>query len=246
LTFNQENSSIYGNAENKAVVVEALCKEYTIGLETSRVLKGVSFNVAHGEFFCLMGPSGSGKSTLLYLIGGLARPTAGRIWLDGMELTGRNDSGITKLRHDKIGFVFQRFNLLPTLTALDNVGIALKLTLFGNGNGKGELNDPKELLDLVGLGSKINHRPNELSIGEQQRVAIARALVRRPAILLADEPTGSLDRDNTFKILDIFNRLHQDHRQTIIMVTHDPSVARQGDRTLHLVDGCINLEEDLS
>jgi len=186
-----------------------------------------------------MGPSGSGKSTLLYLLGGLTHPTSGRIWLDGCEMTNRTDSEVTRLRYEKIGFVFQRFNLLPTLTALENVSIALKLTLFPNGNGNLNLASPEDLLDRVGLSAKMNHRPGELSIGEQQRVAIARALIRRPAILLADEPTGSLDRENTMKILDIFNRLHHEHRQTIIMVTHDPIVARQGDRTLELVDGLI-------
>ena len=187
-----------------------------------------------------MGPSGSGKSTLLYLLGGLTHPTAGRIWLDGSELTGRDDSAVTRLRYEKIGFVFQRFNLLPTLTALENVSIALKLTFFSDGNGKRDLTPPGELLELVGLGAKKDHRPNEMSIGEQQRVAIARALVRSPSILLADEPTGSLDRDNTQKVLEIFKKLHKEHGQTIIMVTHDPDVARQGDRILHLVDGRID------
>jgi len=186
-----------------------------------------------------MGPSGSGKSTLLYLLGGLTHPTEGRIWLDGAELTGRSDSEVTRLRYEKIGFVFQRFNLLPTLTALENVSIAMKLTLFPNGNGKREMASPVELLELVGLGEKTDHRPSELSIGEQQRVAIARALVRRPAILLADEPTGSLDRANTEKVLDILCRLHAEQGQTIIMVTHDPEVARRGNRTLHLIDGVI-------
>ena len=154
-------------------------------------------------------------------------------------MTNRSDSQITRLRHDNIGFVFQRFNLLSTLNALDNVAIALRLTLFPNGNGKPQMAQPKELLDMVGLGNKIHHHPNELSIGEQQRVAIARALVRRPSILLADEPTGSLDRDNTIKILEILKHLHREHSQTIIMVTHDPAVAEQGDRSLHLVDGQI-------
>jgi len=227
--------------QNKAVLVEGLCKDYTIGSTTSRVLKYVSFSVAHGEFLTLMGPSGSGKSTLLYLLGGLVRPASGRIWLGGSELTNRSDSQITRLRHDNIGFVFQRFNLLSTLNALDNVAIALRLTLFPNGNGKSQMAQPKELLDMVGLGNKIHHHPNELSIGEQQRVAIARALVRRPSILLADEPTGSLDRDNTIKILEILKHLHREHSQTIIMVTHDPAVAEQGDRSLHLVDGQIEL-----
>ncbi|MEA1996620.1 MAG: ATP-binding cassette domain-containing protein, partial [Gemmatimonadota bacterium] len=163
----------------------------------------------------------------------------GQIWLDGNELTNKADSEVTRLRYQKIGFVFQRFNLLPTLTALDNVSIALKLDLFGNGHGKREFADPGELLDLVGLGGKVEHRPNELSIGEQQRVAIARALVRRPSILLADEPTGSLDRENTMKVLEIFSRLHREHGQTILMVTHDPTVAEMGDRTLYLVDGML-------
>ncbi|MCE5270928.1 ABC transporter ATP-binding protein [bacterium] len=208
------------------------------------MLKGISFGVAYGEFFSLMGPSGSGKSTLLYLIGGLAPVTGGRIWLDGQELTGRGDSAVTRMRHDKIGFVFQRFNLLPTLTALENVAIALKLTLFAN--GRDGFADPSELLNRVGLGNKMHHHPRELSIGEQQRVAIARSLVRRPAILLADEPTGSLDRENTRRVLDIFERLHQEENQTIIMVTHDPLVAKQGDRILHLVDGCISDREELT
>lgn len=235
---------ISGTLEKQAVAVEDLIKDYRIGSTTTRVLKGLSFSVAHGEFFSLMGPSGSGKSTLLYMIGGLAPPTSGRIWLDGEELTGRGDSGITRLRHDKIGFVFQRFNLLPTLNALDNVAVALKLTLFGN--GRQGFADPAELLEMVGLGAKKNHLPRELSIGEQQRVAIARSLVRRPAILLADEPTGSLDRENTKKVLEIFERLHRENDQTIIMVTHDPVVARRGDRILHLVDGCIGESEELT
>jgi putative ABC transport system ATP-binding protein len=225
--------------ENTAVLVKGLSKEYTIGSTTSQVLKDVSFSVENGEFFTLMGPSGSGKSTLLYLIGGLAKPTTGRIWLGGTEMTNRSDRQVTQLRHDKIGFVFQRFNLLPTLNALENVAVSLRLTLFPNGNGKRRMVQPAELLDMVGLGDKMNHHPNELSIGEQQRVAIARALVRRPSILLADEPTGSLDRDNTNNILEILKRLHREHNQTIIMVTHDPAVAEQGDRILHLVDGQI-------
>ncbi|MEA2062297.1 MAG: ABC transporter ATP-binding protein [Gemmatimonadota bacterium] len=228
--------------ENKAVLVKGLSKDYTIGSTTSRVLKDVTFSVERGEFLILMGPSGSGKSTLLYMIGGLAHPTTGRIWLGGSEMTGRNDSGITKLRHDKIGFVFQRFNLLPTLSALDNVSIALRLTLFPNGNGKIGPAHPERLLEMVGLGDKMHHKPKELSIGEQQRVAIARALVRNPEILLADEPTGSLDRDNSDNILEILNRLHREHSQTIVMVTHDPAVSKQGDRVLHLVDGQIELE----
>jgi putative ABC transport system ATP-binding protein len=235
---------ISGTLNKQAVVVEDIVKDYTIGSETCRVLKGISFSVSHGEFFSLMGPSGSGKSTLLYLIGGLAPVSGGRIWLDGQELTGRSDSGTTRLRHDKIGFVFQRFNLLPTLTALENVAIPLKLTVFGN--GQGDCSDPRELLSMVGLGGKMHHRPRELSIGEQQRVAIARSLVRRPAILLADEPTGSLDRENARRVLEIFERLHGEHNQTIIMVTHDPIVAKKGDRILHLVDGCISDREDLT
>ena len=226
--------------EKKTVLVEKLSKDYTIGSSTSQVLKDVCFGVEDGEFLALMGPSGSGKSTLLYLLGGLTSPTSGRIWLGGSELTNHSDSQITRLRHQKIGFVFQRFNLLSTLSALDNVAIALRLTLFPNGNGKPQMAQPKELLDMVGLGDKMHHRPNELSIGEQQRVAIARALVRRPSILLADEPTGSLDRDNTVKILKILKSLHQGHKQTIILVTHDPAVADQGDRILHLVDGRID------
>jgi putative ABC transport system ATP-binding protein len=228
--------------QNTAVQVENICKDYRIGNEATQVLKGVTFSVEHGEFFSLMGPSGSGKSTLLYLLGGLTHVTSGRIWLDSAELTGRGDSQITRLRYEKIGFVFQRFNLLPTLTALENVEIATRLTVFGNGNGRKDLPSPAELLELVGLGHRMRNRPSEMSIGEQQRVAIARALVRRPAILLADEPTGSLDRANTAKVLEILCKLNTEHKQTIIMVTHDPEVAQRGHRTLFMVDGVINEE----
>ena len=171
------------------------------------------------------------------MIGGLAKPTDGKIWLEGEELTGRNDSGITKLRHDKIGFVFQRFNLLPTLSALENVGIALNLSVLPGRNGKGKCAKPEELLEIVGLGKKMSNRPHEMSIGEQQRVAIARALVRNPAILLADEPTGSLDRKNSDNIMELLKRLHTEHNQTIIMVTHDPATVKNSDRVLNLLDG---------
>ncbi len=227
---------------NKAIRVENLRKDYRSGGNTTRVLKEVSFSVDQGEFFSLMGPSGSGKSTLLYLLGGLTHSDSGRIWLDGAELTGRGDAEITRMRYDKIGFVFQRFNLLPTLTSVENVEIATRLTVFRNGSHRKGLPSPTELLELVGLGDKLHRRPAEMSIGEQQRVAIARALVRRPAILLADEPTGSLDRQNTEKVLEILCKLNSEHGQTIIMVTHDPEVAGQGDRTLYMVDGCIDGE----
>ncbi len=206
------------------------------------MLKDVTFSVEQGEFFSLMGPSGSGKSTLLYLLGGLTHSDAGRIWLDGDELTGLGDADITRMRYDKIGFVFQRFNLLPTLTSVENVEIANRLTVFRNGSQRNGLPTPAELLELVGLGHKLKSRPAEMSIGEQQRVAIARALVRRPEILLADEPTGSLDRKNTEKVLEILCKLNKEHGQTIVMVTHDPEVAQQGDRTLFMVDGRINGE----
>ena len=170
------------------------------------------------------------------MIGGLAKPTGGQIWLEGEELTGRSDSGVTKLRHDKIGFVFQRFNLLPTLSALENVGIALNLSVLPSKNGKNHAR-PEDLLETVGLGKKMHNRPSEMSIGEQQRVAIARALVRRPTILLADEPTGSLDRKNSDNIMELLKRLHSEHNQTIIMVTHDPATVKDSDRVLNLLDG---------
>ncbi len=233
---------IFTDNGKKAVRVESLCKEYRSGSETTRVLKEVSFSVDQSEFFSLMGPSGSGKSTLLYLLGGLTHSDAGRIWLGGDELTGCGDADITRMRYNKIGFVFQRFNLLPTLTSVENVEIATRLTVFRNGSQRKGLPSPTELLELVGLGSKLNSRPSEMSIGEQQRVAIARALVRRPEILLADEPTGSLDRRNTDNVMDILCKLNSEHGQTIIMVTHDPEVAARGHRTLYMVDGRINGE----
>ena len=234
--------NISTNNGNQAVKAESICKNYRSGNDTTQVLKEVSFSVEQGEFFSLMGPSGSGKSTLLYLLGGLTHSDAGRIWLGGEELTGLGDAEITRMRYDKIGFVFQRFNLLPTLTSVENVEIATRLTVFRNGSERKGLPSSAELLDLVGLGDKLHRRPAEMSIGEQQRVAIARALVRRPAILLADEPTGNLDSATGQDILRLFDDLHG-MGNSIILVTHNPDVASHAQRVVTIRDGGIVSDE---
>ncbi len=212
-----------------------LRKTYKVGKMEVPALRGVNLEIATGEFVSIMGPSGCGKSTFLHLLGGLARPTEGRIILDGVDLTTVGDAERTRLRRDKIGFVFQRFNLLPTLTVQGNLEIARQI--FGNG-----LPDQKEiaeLLEIVGLANKIHHRPLELSVGEQQRVAIARALVNKPMLILADEPTGNLDSENSRQVLDLLVRLNRQQNQTIVMITHNPQAAEIGDRTIEILDGRV-------
>ncbi|MFQ5789639.1 MAG: ABC transporter ATP-binding protein [Acidobacteriota bacterium] len=221
---------------NRTVVKAVdLRKTYKVGSVEVPALRGVSLEVQAGEFVCIMGPSGCGKSTLLHLLGGLARPTAGRVLVDGQDLTAIGDSERTRLRREKIGFVFQRFNLLPTLTVKGNIEIARQI--FGNGYlPKDQI---VELLDVVGLGHKLHHKPLELSVGEQQRVAVARALVNQPAIVLADEPTGNLDSQNSQHILDLLAKLNRDKKQTILMITHNPRAAEVGHRTIEMLDGRV-------
>ena len=212
-----------------------LRKTYKVGKVGVPALRGVNLEIAAGEFVSIMGPSGCGKSTFLHLLGGLARPTEGRIILDGVDLTTISDGERTRLRRDKIGFVFQRFNLLPTLTVQGNLEIARQI--FGNG-----LPNKEEIagqLEIVGLADKIHHRPLELSVGEQQRVAIARALVNKPALILADEPTGNLDSENSRQVLDLLVRLNREQNQTIVMITHNPQAAEIGHRTVEMLDGRV-------
>ena len=199
-------------------------------------LEGVDLSIARGEMVSIVGPSGSGKSTLLNLIGGLDRPTEGEIEIDGSTLGQLDDDGLTRVRRDKIGFIFQFFNLLPTLSCLENV--SLPLHLRGWPRKKIEQR-ARELLDLVKLGARVDHLPDELSGGERQRVAIARALSVYPPILLADEPTGNLDTSTGIEILRLIRDLHERLGATILIVTHDPAVADSCARTIHIRDGQV-------
>jgi putative ABC transport system ATP-binding protein len=208
---------------------------YHVGAQEVHALSGVDIAVRPGEFAAIMGPSGCGKSTLLNLLGGLARPTAGRVIVNGIEISVARDAERTRVRREKIGFVFQRFNLLPTLTVRGNLEIARQI----QGQPAPPLERLLELLEMVGLPHKIQMKPLDLSAGEQQRVAIARALVNTPAILLADEPTGNLDSVNSAMILDLFKDLNRRRGQTILMITHNPEAAAVGNRTIHMRDGRV-------
>jgi ABC-type lipoprotein export system ATPase subunit len=199
-------------------------------------LHSIDLHIARGEMASIVGPSGSGKSTLLNLIGGLDRPTSGEVELDGETLSQLNDDGLTRVRRDKIGFIFQFFNLLPTLSCIQNV--SLPLHLRGWSRKKAE-DRARELLDLVKLGHRVDHLPDELSGGERQRVAIARALSIYPPILLADEPTGNLDTSTGVEILKLIHDLHERLGATILLVTHDKSVAESCPRTIHIRDGRV-------
>lgn len=212
-----------------------LRKTYKVGKVEVPALRGVNVDIRAGEFVSIMGPSGCGKSTLLHLLGGLCRPSSGKILLDGTDLSVTSDGERTRLRRQKIGFVFQRFNLLPTLTVQGNLEIARQI--FGNGHPEGR--EIAELLDVVGLGHKVHHKPLELSVGEQQRVAVARALVNRPSIVLADEPTGNLDSQNSQHILELLAELNREKKQTILMITHNPEAADVGHRVIEMLDGRV-------
>jgi len=217
------------------VVTENLQMIYTVGRVEVPALRGVDMTVKEGEFVAVMGPSGCGKSTLLHLLGGLLVPSAGRVCIEGVDLASIGDAARTELRRRKIGFVFQRYNLLPTLTAEDNIELARRI----HGNGHGVKTDVKEILGLLGLERKLGHKPSEMSGGEQQRVALARAVVNRPSILLADEPTGNLDSENSQMVLHMLQDLNRKFRQTIVMITHDPDAASMASRILEMRDGRI-------
>lgn len=215
---------------------EDLAKSYKIGKLEVPALRGVSMDIEEGEFVAIMGPSGCGKSTLLHLLGGLLSPTSGTIIIDGEDLSKVSDAERTDIRRRKIGFVFQRFNLFPTLTAEGNLKLAEKIH---SGNGAKNSDNRREVLRLLKLESKMHHKPLELSGGEQQRVALARAIINRPAIILADEPTGNLDTENSAIVLDMFKELNQKYDQTIIMITHNPEAAAVCSRTIRMRDGHI-------
>jgi len=214
-----------------------LVKKYVLGSEEVVALAGVNLNVYRGEFLSVMGPSGSGKTTLLNMIGGLDWPTSGAVYVDGVNLATLNDNELAVMRARKIGFVFQAFNLISILTALENV--MLPAYFRGDIKEKEARERAIKLLELVGLSDRIKHRPYELSAGQQQRVALARALINDPALVLADEPTGNLDSKTGKQIILLLKKLNRELGQTFIIVTHDPSVAEETDKTLRILDGQI-------
>ena len=227
------------NEQNKRedVVMEAIniTKSLPLGREKIEILKGISFHICRGEFVSIVGPSGSGKSTLLGIIAGLDNPSSGRVLIDGIDITHMTEGKLAAVRNSKIGVVFQAYNLIPTLTAQENVEVPLYV---GKHPGSPSAR-AKELLDLVGLSHRLTHRPGQLSGGEQQRVAIARALSTDPAFVIADEPTGNLDARNGENILNLIARLRDQTGKTFIIATHDPAVATHADRALRIVDGRI-------
>jgi len=222
------------------IFTENLTKVYAAGRIEVAAVRGITFAVEPGEFIAIVGPSGSGKSTLFYLLGGLTRATEGRVVIDGVDFASLSDAERTKLRKHRIGFVFQRFNLLPTLSAMGNIEIAYEISGRKEPMDRQYLDHLSELLSIKG---RLDHRPNELSGGEQQRVAIARALITRPAIVLADEPTGNLDTKNSDAVLAMLVRSNRELKQTTLMITHNPEAAAVAGRILYMRDGQIVKEE---
>ena len=225
------------------VVAEDLQMVFRIGKMEVPALRGINLKVRTGEFLAIMGPSGCGKSTLLHLLGGLLTPSSGRIWIDGVEMSLVSDAERTEIRKLKIGFVFQRFNLLPTLTARHNIELACRI----HGNGNQNEARTREIFRLLGLEGKMDHKPSELSGGEQQRISVARAVINRPALLLADEPTGNLDSQNSENVLSILKELNLRYNQTILMITHNPDAAAAASRIIRMKDGrLVNPDSELN
>ncbi|HTY06332.1 MAG TPA: ABC transporter ATP-binding protein [Gemmatimonadales bacterium] len=221
------------------ILTHKLAREYTMGTETIRALRGVDLQIRKNEFVAIMGPSGSGKSTFMNMIGCLDTPTAGEYWLNGQKVSELQDDSLARIRNKEIGFVFQTFNLLPRADALHNVELPL---IYAGEKSKVRRERAASALAKVGLGDRMEHRPNELSGGQRQRVAIARALVNDPSILLADEPTGNLDSATGNEIMRLFEELWQSG-QTIVLVTHEPDIAARAHRQIHLLDGKIERDE---
>jgi putative ABC transport system ATP-binding protein len=217
------------------IQAEHVSKIYHIGKVDVPALMDVSLHAERGEFVSIVGPSGSGKSTLFYILGGLTRATSGRVLIDGHDFSALSDAQRTAMRKSKIGFVFQKFNLLPTLTARDNIDIAREIS---GRNGR-DATFFKEVTEMLGVAGRLEHRPSEMSGGEQQRVALARAIINRPAIILADEPTGNLDSKNSEIVLRMLREANQKFGQTVLMITHNPEAAEIGDRIIHMRDGHI-------
>ena len=220
---------------SRIIEIRDLRKVYRVGKVDVPALRGVDLDVPPGEFLAIVGPSGSGKSTLFHIIGGLTPPTGGSVRIGGQDISSLTDAGRTELRKNTVGFVFQKFNLLPNLTAADNIAIARHIA------GRDQTPEPEfeEVLKLLGIAQRLDHKPAALSGGEQQRVAIARAIVNHPAILLADEPTGNLDSENSAAVLEVMRDLNRRLGQTILMITHNPEAAAFAHRTVRMRDGRI-------
>lgn len=221
---------------HSVIDVQNVTKELKLGQHTVHALRGVNMTIQAGEMVGIVGPSGSGKSTLLGIIGGLDSPTDGKILIDGIDISRMNEDKLTEIRNEKIGFIFQFFNLIPTLTAVENVALPIQ---FARKTGFNPTRRAKELLDMLGLRDRMNHRPSQLSGGQQQRVAIARALANEPPLLLADEPTGNLDSESSATVLQALDHVQRNMGTTVVIVTHDLKLAQRADRTLVLKDGLI-------
>ena len=224
------------NENNAIIELKNVWKTYQMEDVEVQALRGVDLKIKKEEFTAIMGPSGSGKSTLLQMIGVLDRPTSGKIYLDGVDISKLNDSDLARLRGEKIGFVFQFFNLYPTLNAREN--IELPMLILERDKNERKIKASK-LLKTVGLENRAEHLPSQLSGGERQRIAIARALANDPPLILADEPTGNLDTKTGYEIMEFLNKLQEDEKVTVVMVTHEPDIAKYAERTIHLKDGKI-------
>jgi putative ABC transport system ATP-binding protein len=221
------------------IAVKGLTKTYTMGTTKVHALRGVDLDIQANEYLALMGPSGSGKSTLMNLLGCLDTPTSGEYWLNSTNVSTMDDDELAEIRNKEIGFVFQTFNLLPRLSALENVALPL---VYAGQSKSARLARAREVLTEVGLGDRVDHKPNELSGGQRQRVAIARALVNKPSIILADEPTGNLDTKTSIEIMGIFERIHE-MGNTVILVTHEPDIAEHCHRMVRLRDGEVEVDQ---
>jgi len=224
---------------------EDLQMTYRVGKVDVRALRGITIEISAGEYVAIMGPSGCGKSTLLHIVGGMLTPTSGRVVIDGEDITAMSDAGRTDMRRRKIGFVFQRFNLFPTLSAEGNLKLAERI-YAREGNGAGDAERRRRVLGLLKLEDKMHRKPLELSGGEQQRLAIARAVINRPSIILADEPTGNLDTENSAVVLDMLQGLNREFGQTIVMITHNPEAAGRAGRILEMRDGLVVKGADIA
>lgn len=230
-----EQISAVSTSASTMIRVRGLTKVYRVGDVEVNALRGVDLDVARGEFVAIVGASGSGKSTLFHILGGLTPPTAGTVVIDGKDLGGMTNQQRTELRKSTVGFVFQKYNLLPTLSAEDNI----KIVEYIGGRSTDFTPEFQDVLKLLGITDRMKHKPRALSGGQQQRVAIARGIVNKPAILLADEPTGNLDSQNSAAVLGVIKNLNERTGQTILMITHDPEAASYASRTVHIRDGRI-------
>ncbi len=236
-----EKNMAQRNNNHYVVRTEDLRKDLKMGEVTVHAVRGVSLSVAPSEFLGIIGPSGSGKSTLLGMIGGLDTPTGGKIYIDGQDITHLSERALTRVRNEKMGFVFQFFNLIPTLTALENVALPIQ---FAAHRQRNPTKRARELLDMLGLGDRMDHRPSQLSGGQQQRVALARALANEPPLLLCDEPTGNLDSESSGVVMNALRTVREKTGTTVVVVTHDMEVASQVDRIISLIDGKIAEDVD--